>query len=219
MRGTALVTGFEPYGGRDLNPSGELAAALDGARIGDLTVVGRTLPVVFAGLAERVEACLAETMPALIIALGLWPGEPAIRLERRAVNRAECSSPDNAGARRYGEAVERAGAAELAATLPLPAVAAALLADGIPARLSDSAGTFLCNATLYTLLRALARHGRRVPCGFIHLPYLPRQVAEMLSDAHGNVSGLELASMDLATMERAVRIAIAVSASAATAGV
>ena len=214
MRGTALVTGFEPYGGRDLNPSGELAAALDGARIGDLAVVGRVLPVVFAGLAERVEACLAETKPALVIALGLWPGEPAIRLERRAVNLAQCSSPDNAGALRHGDPLEPAGAAELAATLPLPAIAAALLADGIPARFSDSAGTFLCNATLYTLLRAITRDRVPIPCGFIHLPYLPRQVAALLGDARSVAPDAELASMDLATMERALRIALKVSASA-----
>jgi pyroglutamyl-peptidase len=211
MRGTALITGFEPYGGRDINPSGELAAALDGARIGDLTVVGRTLPMVFAGLAERVAACLAETRPALVIALGLCPGEPAIRLERRAVNLAECGSPDNAGALGRGEPLEPGGAA-LTATLPLPAIAAALLADGIPARLSDSAGTFLCNATLYTLLSAIARNGAPIPCGFIHLPYLPRQVAAMLADARAPTPDAELASMDLATMERALRIALAIAA-------
>lgn len=214
MRGTALVTGFEPYGGRDLNPSGELAAALDGTRIGDLSVVGRTLPVVFAGLAARIEACLAETRPALVIALGLWPGEPTIRLERRAVNLAECSSPDNAGALRQGEALEPDGAAALAATLPLPAIAAALLREGIPARLSDSAGTFLCNATLYTLLRTIARNRAAIPCGFIHLPYLPRQVATMLADARNPAPDTGLASMSLATMERAVRIALAITASA-----
>ena len=218
MDGTALITGFEPYGGRRLNPSGELAAALDGARIGDLVVTGRTLPVVFAELAERIDACLAETRPAVVIALGLWPGEPAIRLERRAVNLAHCTSPDNAGALRGGEALERDGAAELAATLPLPAIQAALLQEGIPARLSDTAGTFLCNATLYTLLRAIARRGARIPCGFIHLPYLPQQVAEVLAGAPaGQVDaapGVDLASMALATMERAVRIALAVTASA-----
>jgi pyroglutamyl-peptidase len=214
MRGTALVTGFEPYGGRDLNPSGELAAALDGARLGDLAVVGRTSQVVFAGLAPRIEACLAETRPALVIALGLWPGERAIRLERRAVNLAECSSPDNAGTLRQGEALEPGGTDELAATLPLPAIAAALLREGIPARLSDSAGTFLCNATLYTLLRAVARNRAPIPCGFIHLPYLPQQVAAMLAGARNAPPDAELASMSLATMERAVRIALAVAASA-----
>ena len=216
MDGSVLITGFEPYGGRRRNPSGELARALDGARIGDRTIIGRTLPVVFAGLAERVEACLAETRPSAVIALGLWPGEPAIRLERVAVNLADNTSPDNAGARISREALERDGAAERRATLPLPAIHAALLAEGIPARLSDTAGTFLCNATLYMLLRAIERRGERTPCGFIHLPYLPQQVAEMLSasDAQDDQRRDDLASMDLATMERAVRTALTVTASA-----
>jgi pyroglutamyl-peptidase len=218
MAGTALITGFEPYGGRRLNPSGELAAALDGARLGDLVVVGRTLPVVFAGLAERIAACLAATRPSVVIALGLWPGEATIRLERLAVNVADCTSPDNAGALARDEPLDRDGAASLAATLPLPEIAAALLAAGIPARLSDSAGTFLCNATLYALLRAIERRSEPIPCGFIHLPYVPQQVAEMLAGAGaGRVDlrdGSDLASMDLATMERAVRIALAVTAGA-----
>ena len=97
---------------------------------------------------------------------------------------------------------------------PVPAIAAALVADGIPARLSDSAGTFLCNATLYTLLHAIARRGSAIPCGFIHLPYLPRQVAAMLADRHNTPPDTGLASMDLATMERAVRIALAIAARA-----
>lgn len=217
MGGRALITGFDPYGGRRLNPSGELATALDGACIGDLAVIGRILPVVFAGLAERIEACLAETRPSLVIALGLWPGEPTIRLERRGVNLADCTSPDNAGALRSREPLEPDGAAALAATLPLPAIEAALLEDGIPTRLSDTAGTFLCNATLYTLLRAIERRGERIPCGFIHLPYLPQQVAELLSGPCGGADtphSADLASMDLATMDRAIRIALAVSASA-----
>jgi pyroglutamyl-peptidase len=214
MERTALITGFEPYGGRRLNPSGALATALDGARLGDLVVVGRILPVVFAGLAERVAACLAQTRPSLVIALGLWPGEPTIRLERLAVNLADCTSPDNAGALRSDEPLDSGGTAALAATLPLPAIAAALLAAGIPARLSNTAGTFLCNATLYTLLRAIEPRRERIPCGFIHLPYVPQQVAELLSGAGtGAADRADLASMDLATMERAVRIALAVTAS------
>src|SRR5258708_4098916 len=217
MDGKALITGFEPYGGRRVNPSGEWAAALDGARLGDLVVVGRTLPVVFAGLAARMEACLAETRPAVVIALGLWPGEPMIRLERLAVNLADCASPDNAGALPSEELLHPDGAPALSATLPLRAIEAALLVEGIPARLSNTAGTFLCNATLYTLLRVIAQRGEHIPCGFIHLPYLPQQVAEMLSGARaGRVDlqhGTDFASMDLATMERALRIALAVTAS------
>src|SRR5712692_1381444 len=109
------------------------------------------------GLFERIEACLAETKPSMVIALGLWPGEPTVRLERLAVNLADCTSPDNAGALPRGELLDPNGAPTLSATLPLRAIDAALLAAGIPARLSDTAGTFLCNATLYTLLRAIER--------------------------------------------------------------
>jgi pyroglutamyl-peptidase len=218
MKATALVTGFEPYGGRSLNPSAELARALDGARFGGLTVVGRTLPVALAGLAERLESWLDELEPALIIALGLWPGEPTIRLERFGVNLADFDIADNAGVRAEDAAIAAAGATALAATLPLRAIERRLLAEGIPVRLSNTAGTYLCNATLYSLLHALERRHRRTPCGFIHLPYLPEQVAALL--AEGRAGRLELhqradfASMDLATMKRAVTLALAVAAEA-----
>jgi pyroglutamyl-peptidase len=215
MDRTALITGFEPYGGRRQNPSGEVATALDGERIGDLVVVGRRLPVVFAGLAERLDECLVEAQPSVVLALGLWPGESMIRLERLAVNLADSVAPDNAGAHRSGEPLDRSGAAALLTTLPLPAIEAALLAEGIPARLSNTAGTYLCNAALYALLGAIARRGEHTPCGFIHLPYLPRQVAEMLAGARHGGCDLhnrgDIASMEMDTMMRAVRIALAVA--------
>jgi pyroglutamyl-peptidase len=215
MPDTALITGFEPYGGRAVNPSGRLALALDGARVGGFQIVGRTLPVVLAGLGERLEACLEETRPALVIALGLWPGEPMLRLERLAANLADFAIADNAGARLEDAAIAPKGAAALLATLPLRAIESALLADGIPARLSTTAGTYLCNATLYTLLRLVEQRGRGIPCGFIHVPYLPEQVAEILRQARaGRVEfhqRADIASMDFAVMERALRLAIIVS--------
>jgi pyroglutamyl-peptidase len=216
MAETALVIGFEPYGGRALNPSGRLALALDGAVIGGLRVVGRTLPVVLAGLGERLERWLDELRPDFVIALGLWPGEPMIRLERLAVNLADFAIADNAGARAEDAVVAPAGAAALLATLPLRAIESALLADGIPARLSMTAGTYLCNATLYTLLDLIERRGRRIPCGFIHLPYLPEQVADILRQARAGRIDLhqrgDIASMDFAVMEQALRRALIVSA-------
>lgn len=217
MTETALITGFEPYGGRALNPSAQLAQALDGARIGGLRVVGLTWPVAFAGLAERIEAALDETQPALIIALGLCPGEPAIRLERFGVNLADFDIADNAGARLRDAPIARDGAAARAVTLPLRAIEQALLATGIPARLSNSAGTYLCNAALYALLGAVERRGWRIPCGFIHLPYLPQQVAAMLAAPQAGrleLNQADLSSMDLAVMERAVRAAIVIAAQA-----
>jgi pyroglutamyl-peptidase len=219
MPETALITGFEPYGGRGLNPSGRLATALDGAEIGGLRVAGRILPVSFSGLAARLEAALAETRPALVIALGLWPGEPMIRLERFGVNLADFEIADNAGAKLCDAVIAKDGVTALAATLPLRQIEQALLADGIPARLSTTAGTYLCNATLYALLAALAARGTAVPCGFIHLPYLPEQVAEMLVEARAGRLEIhqraDIASMDYAVMERALRIAITISARAA----
>jgi pyroglutamyl-peptidase len=216
MAETALVIGFEPYGGRALNPSGRLALALDGAVIGGLRVVGRTLPVVLAGLGERLEGWLDELRPDLVIALGLWPGEPMIRLERLAANLADFAIADNAGVRAEDAVVAPAGAAALLATLPLRAIESALLADGIPARLSMTAGTYLCNATLYTLLDLVERRGRHVPCGFIHLPYLPEQVADILRQARAGRIDLhqrsDIASMDFAVMEQALRRALIVSA-------
>jgi pyroglutamyl-peptidase len=216
MTDIALVTGFEPYGGRALNPSGRLALALDGAQVGGLKVVGRTLPVVLAGLAERLERFLEETRPALVVALGLWPGEPMLRLERLAVNLADFTIADNAGTRLEDAAVVPAGGAALFATLPLRAIEATLLAEGIPARLSTTAGTYLCNATLYTLLSLIERREQRIPCGFIHVPYLPEQVADVLRQARTGRVDLhqraDVASMDFALMERALRLALLASA-------
>jgi pyroglutamyl-peptidase len=216
MAETALITGFEPYGNRALNPSAKLALALDGARVGGLDIAGRTLPVALAGLGGRLEAMLDAVRPRLVVALGLWPGEPMIRLERFGVNLANFEIADNAGARLEDTAIAPHGATALPATLPLRAIERALLAEGIPTRLSATAGTYLCNATLYTLLAAVDRRGWRIPCGFIHLPYLPEQVADMLGEARAGRLELhqraDLASMDFAMMERALRLALAVMA-------
>ncbi len=219
MAETALITGFEPYGGRALNPSAKLALALDGVRIGGFDVVGRGLPVAFAGLAARIEAMLDAVRPKLVIALGLWPGEPMIRLERFGLNLADFEIADNAGVRLEDAAIAPVGTTALAATLPLRAIEQALIAAGIPARLSTTAGTYLCNATLYTLLAAVERRGWNIPCGFIHLPYLTEQVAEMLAEARSGRLEIhqraDFASMDYAVMERALRLALAVTAEAA----
>jgi len=215
----ALVTGFEPYGGRRHNPSAALAEALNGAEIGGCRIAGRTLPVTLDGLDSRVDALLDEFRPALVVALGLWPGETMIRLERFALNLADFEIADNAGARLEDAVIAPGGATALVASLPLRAIEQALLADGIPARLSSTAGSYLCNATLYSLLAGLARRGWRVPCGFIHLPYLPEQVAEMLRAARAGQLEIhhraDLASMDIAVMERALRTALRVAATAA----
>jgi pyroglutamyl-peptidase len=211
-----LVTGFEPYGGRGRNPSAEIAKALDGRSIAGSRVVGRTLPVSYRGLSERLEGLLDETGPALVVSLGLWPGEAMIRLERFGLNLAHFEIPDNDGLRAADAAIAANGETALPASLPLRAIEAALHEAGIPAVLSSTAGTFLCNVTLYTLMRLLAGRAPAVRGGFIHVPYMPEQVAETLAAARAGArlelhQRADLASMELARMVRAIEIAIAVS--------
>ena len=216
MTGAALVTGFEAYGGRARNPAGEIAASLDGITIGGIRLVGRSLPVAFAALEEVIPALLAEIDPAVVISLGLCPGEPVIRLERVAINLADFAIPDNDGAVLVDQPLDALGTAARFATLPLRPIQEALLGAGIPARLSSTAGTYICNKALYRLLGAIERSGKAVPCGFIHLPYLPEQVAEMIARMQAERSverrqPANLPSMSLATMSRAVRIALEVT--------
>jgi pyroglutamyl-peptidase len=213
----ALITGFEPYGGRGVNPAGEIAVALDGRTIGGVSVAGRRLPVSFARLRGEIDALLDEVRPDLVISLGLWPGEPMIRLERLGTNIADFEIGDNDGVQLRDQPVAEGGPAALMATLPLRDILRALLAAGIPARLSSTAGTFLCNVTLYSFLAAIEARGSAARCGFIHVPYMPEQVAGLLGatererrlEQHQRA---DLASMELATMVRAVETAIAVCA-------
>jgi pyroglutamyl-peptidase len=177
-------------------------------------VVGRSLPVAFASLKPSIESLLNEVRPAAVISLGLWPGEPLIRIERIGVNIADFEIPDNDGAvLRDGEVLAKNTEARLA-TLPVRQIEADMLAAGIPARLSATAGTFLCNACLYTFLEAIERNRPGIPCGFIHVPYTPGQVAALLSDIRAGKKleqhqRADLASMDLPIIIRAVEIAVA----------
>jgi pyroglutamyl-peptidase len=144
-----------------------------------------------------------------------------IRLERVGLNLASFEIPDNEGRLVGDEPVRANGAAAQMASLPLRAIEAALLAAGIPARLSETAGTFLCNATLYGFLSAAERRAPAMLCGFIHLPYLPAQVAELVQDLKREAvlerhQRADLASMDLATQLRAIEIAVEVSSGAAS---
>lgn len=211
----ALVTGFEPYGGMSHNPSAEIARRLDGARIAGVPVAGRLLPVDLAALAGAWRRLLREIEPVAVILLGLAPGEAAIRLERVALNLAHFPLPDNSGVAVSDMPVHDGGAAALWSRLPLRAIERRLLAMGIPARLSETAGTYLCNVAMYRALRTVPR---RIPCGFIHLPLLPAQVAMALERKLAGETSPELAaggaiapSMAFPFQRRAVEIALAVT--------
>jgi len=211
---SVLITGFEPFGGMTYNPSAEIARALDGAEIGGARVVGRRLAVDFARHRTQLESLFSEIAPALTIGFGLATGEDMIRIERFGVNLADFEIADNAGNRHCGRAIEADGPAARAATQPSAEIRAALLAAGIPARLSNSAGSYLCNANLYTALGLSAERRPAPPCGFIHLPYASEQLAAILQE--GKIDGESLAaSLPVETMIAAARVIIEVSLKAA----
>jgi pyroglutamyl-peptidase len=198
-----LVTGFEPFTPHKVNPTDELARSFDGYRVGDALVRGAVLPVHHADVAPRVRALLETLQPTTVLHLGLAPGRARVALERVAVNVMDYAVPDNAGCQKSDEPCVLAGPAGYFATLPLRAILARLTDAGIPAYVSDSAGTYLCNQTLYTTLDAVAAMSEPPRVGFMHLPLLPSMVA---------ASGLDQPSMDLAIMRRAVEIALEVAA-------
>lgn len=212
----ALVTGFESYGGRGLNPAGEVVSCVDGLEIAGARVVGRKFPVSYASLKQNIHQTVAEVSPAVVLSLGLWPGEAVIRLERIAINVADFEIPDNDGTVLADESLDGVDAAARLATLPVRGIQDALLEAGIPARLSSTAGTFLCNATLYDFLSAVEDSDKAVRCGFMHLPYVPDQVASIIAKTRAEQSlelhqRADMASMSLEMMVEAVRIALAVS--------
>ena len=208
-----LITGFEPYGGRGGNPAYEVMKQLDGRTIAGQTIVGRGLPVASGRFPDIAADLIAELNPSKIISLGLWPGESMIRIERVGVNIADFGIPDNDGTLAVDEQVDSNGPAALMSTLPNRAIERAILRAGIPASLSATAGTYLCNICLYSFLRAAAQHREPVTCGFIHVPYLPEQVADLLVSVRDEASvelhqRCDFASMDLDRIVRAIEIAI-----------
>ena len=146
----------------------------------------------------------------------LLPGIDVALLERVAVNAMDYDTPDNAGYRARGEPCVAGGPAAYFATLPVAAIVAALVAEGIPAYGSNTAGTYLCNKALYRFLAALEQRDRAAPCGFVHLPYLPEQVADMIAEMQAARSverqrRPEIPSMSLELMVEAVRLALEVT--------
>lgn len=216
-----LVTGFQSYGGRSQNPAEAVARALDGAQIAGMPVAGRALPVDFHAVQRMIPHLVEELAPKVILSLGLWPGEPMIRLERVAANWSLFELADNAGHRQNG-AVLGDGPDAYLSTLPNDAIQTAIRAAGLPCRQSGSAGTYLCNATFYMLRHHCALHSPQTMAGFMHLPYLPEQVAHLLDDiaAEGRVEmhqRADYASMSLDTMLTAARIALETAVRAARA--
>jgi pyroglutamyl-peptidase len=198
-----LVTGFQPFGPHPANPSADVAKAVDGRVVGACAIRAAILPVHHREAGALVARALAELDPVAIVHLGLAAGRARVALERVAVNVMDYALPDTAGYEARDEACALGGPAAYLSTLPLRAMLAALIAEGIPAYISDTAGTYLCNQTLYGTLHAVAIGQRRAMAGFVHFPLTPAMVA---------AAGLDQPSMDIGLMLRAAEVMLDVVA-------
>lgn len=201
-----LVTGFEPFGGEAENASGQVAQALDGQWMdgpagGPVRVSGLVLPCVFGQALAVLDEALAAG-PRLVLALGTAGGRAAFTPERVAINLEDARIPDNAQAQPLDRPVVPGGPAAYFSTLPVKAMVAALHEAGLPAQLSQTAGTYVCNHLFYGLMHRLhtlpALAGVRG--GFMHLPVLPAQAVR----ANAAQPGLPLAAQ-----LQAVQVALA----------
>lgn len=164
-----LLTGFEPFGGASRNPSGEVALAWHGREVAGARVIGAVLPCVFGAARRELVRLLRRHRPSVVLCLGVAAGRDAITPERVAINVDDARIPDNAGRQPVDRPVVRGGPAAYWSTLPIKAMVAGLQARGVPAAVSQTAGTFLCNHVFYGLMHAVRRR-RGVRAGFVHVP-------------------------------------------------
>ncbi|WP_426397805.1 pyroglutamyl-peptidase I [Ralstonia sp. R-29] len=175
---TVLVTGFDPFENEPVNPSWEAVRTLDGQGIAGADIMARQLPTVF-GESNKVLGKLLQTLhPDVVIAVGQAGGRAEMSIERIAINVDDARIADNAGKQPIDVAIEHDGPAAYFSTLPIKAIVRDLRAGGIPAAVSQTAGTFLCNHVFYGLMHAIARQKLPTRGGFLHIPYLPSQAAK-----------------------------------------
>ena len=167
-----LITGFDPFGGEQVNPSWEAVSRLP-EQVGEHVLCKLQIPTVFGEAAQRILEKAETFQPDVIISVGLAGGRQAVTPERIGVNIRDARIPDNAGHQPVGEFVVKEGPAAYFSTLPVLDMVKAMEKRGIPAAVSNSAGAFVCNDVLYTLLHHYA--GTSVRVGFVHVPRVPEQ--------------------------------------------
>ncbi len=190
-----LVTGFDPFGGEIVNPAREAVMRLPDI-IGNCEITKLEVPTVFGLAAEAVLGVAESLRPHAILCVGQAGGRSAVTPEVVGINLREATIPDNQGNRPVNIPVVPDGPAAYFATLPVRDMVAAVKEQGIPAQLSYSAGAFVCNDLLYTLLHRYRDTDTKV--GFVHIPYLPEQAKE------------GVASMELETVVEALKAMIGV---------
>ena len=185
-----LITGFEPFGGEEINPSWEVVRHLS-TEIGGYALTKLRIPVVFGEAAEIVMRAAKEISPDVILCIGQAGGRAAITPELVGINLRHASIPDNAGNQPQDVPIDPDGATAYFSLLPVRQIAEAIRASGVPSAVSYSAGVYVCNDVLYTLLSRLQGTSTRV--GFIHIPYATEQNKQPCMDIGAMIQGLTVA--------------------------
>ncbi|AUS86196.1 pyroglutamyl-peptidase I [Lysinibacillus capsici] len=177
-----LVTGFEPFLDYKINPTMQIVEELNGKKIDCYDIVGRILSVDFQQSAEQLKQHIEEVKPQIIISLGLAGGRFKVTPERIAIN-VKDGEPDNNGYTPVDERIHEEGADAYLTNLPIRSMVNRLQAEGYPAEISNTAGTYLCNNIMYEGL-AYAQQHEGVRAGFIHIP-----ASFELAIQHGKIPG------------------------------
>lgn len=185
-----LITGFEPFDGEQINPSWEAVRRLP-SQIGEYTLTRLSIPVVFGEAAACVLRASEELAPDVILSVGQAGGRSAITPELVGINLRHARIPDNAGRQPEDEPIVAGGEDAYFSTLPVRSMAEAIRKAGIPSEVSYSAGAYVCNDLLYTLLSHF--RGTRTRVGFLHIPYCTEQNKEPSMELDRIVQGLTVA--------------------------
>lgn len=195
---TILVTAFDAFGGEDINPSLEIARNLPN-RIGSARIIAAQVPTIFGKAAQTVREYIEQNQPDAVVCLGQAGGRVGISPERVAINLIDAPIADNAGALLSDAPINPHGPAAHFSTLPVKAMVTAIRAKNIPAELSNTAGTFVCNYLMYSVLDYLDAESLDIPAGFIHVPFIPGQNKEPALPLDDMLTGIVAAIETLTT--------------------
>lgn len=170
-----LVTHFDPFGGESINPAKEAVVILPDI-IAGAEVIKLEIPTVFGKSLEKIEKAMEEYNPDIVISVGQAGGRFGVTPERVAINVDDARIKDNEGNQPIDVAVFEEGAPAYFSNLPIKAMVSEMQNGGIPASVSNTAGTFVCNHVMYGVLHLVNTKYAGVRSGFIHVPYIPSQV-------------------------------------------
>ena len=195
-----LLTGFDAFGGEPINPAWEVVEKVREEGIEGITIIARQLPTVFGVAIRQAIEAIDVHQPNLVIALGQAGGRSDISIERVALNINDASIADNQNNQPIDTPVVEGASTAYFSTLPIKAIVEEIRKAGIPASVSNTAGTFVCNHTMYGILHHIAQNQLPIQAGFIHIPYLPDQAVH-------HTGAPSMALVDLVTALKAAIVA------------